>query len=247
MTHLEDGTLQAFLDDELPARTRAEVAEHLLACESCHARQEELLQANTLFAQSISVLDVEPPSTGPAAGPLRRHAPAATGSFVKAAGLVLALAAAASAAVPGSPVRAWVAQVLEPSQPTPEATGPRPGSNDGRPLPPPAPAGVSINPASGPVVVAIAGLEDAVIRLEGAPGSEASVSVLGGERDPVFRTGAGRLEVRDGAGGEVRVRLPLGIEGARLEVDGELYAETVAGTLELHVAADTVGGAIVWR
>lgn len=247
MTHLDDGTLQAFLDDELAAGTRAAVAEHLLACEACHSRQEELTQASSLFTRSISLLDVEPPATRPAGGTLRRRARAGTSSFVKAAGLVLALAAAASAAVPGSPVRDWVESVLEPSVPAAQAPASPGATEPTSPPAPPAPAGVSITPTSGAAVVALSRMDHTVIHLEGTTEGRASVSVLDAERDPVFRTGADRVEVRDGVGGEVRVRLPLGTDGARLEVDGDLYADTRGGVLRLHVPADTVGGAIVWR
>lgn len=247
MNHLEDGTIQAFLDDEVPAGERAEVAEHLLECARCHAVYERLTQNQALFAQSVSVLDVAPPASRPASGSLRSRARTGTSSFVKAAGLVLAVAAAASAAVPGSPVRAWVATVV---------TGPDPASD---PAPNPTapdsvapvatPAGVSINPADGRVLVVLTALEGAAIRLEPAVGVlQASLSVVGAERDPSFRTGAGRVELHDGTGGEVRVRLPVGVDGARLEVDGTLYAESRDGQLVLHVPADTAAdGTIVWR
>lgn len=244
MTHLEDGTLQAFLDDALAAEDRAAVAEHLLGCERCHANYEELMRANALFAQSISVLDMEPPATRPAGGRLGSRAREGTASLVKAAVLVLVLAAVASAAVPGSPVRAWVASLIEGDQaPTSEQPVTAPAVSER----PGAPAGVSINPASGRVVVALSGLDDVLIRLETSAGSQAGISIVGAERDPTFRTGAGRVEVKDGLGGEVRIRLPLGVESARLEVDGALFAETRDGRLELHVTADTADGGIAWR
>lgn len=246
MTHLDDGILQAFLDDELPAGDRAEVAEHLLACEQCHASYEALTRANALFAQSVSVLDVEPPATRPAGGTLGSRARQGTASLVKAAVMVLVVAAVASAAVPGSPVRAWIASVVEPRE--------RPQSPSERPAPPAetaaptrAPAGISISGASGPAVLAVRRLEGSVIRLETVPGTRAGISVLGAERDPAFRTGAGRVAVEDGVGGEILVRLPLAGAGARLEVDGVLYAETRGGDLTLHVPADTADGEIVWR
>lgn len=245
MTHLDDGILQAFLDDELPAGDRAEVAEHLLACERCHVSYEALTRANALFAQSVSVLDVEPPATRPAGGTLGSRARQGTASLVKAAVMVLVVAAVASAAVPGSPVRAWIASVVEPQE--------RPQSPSEQPEPPAesaasrAPAGISISAASGPAVVAVRGIEGAVIRLETVPGTRAGISVLGAERDPAFRTGARRVAVEDGVGGEILVRLPLAGAGARLEVDGVLYAETRGGDLTLHVPADTADGEIVWR
>ncbi|NIP78945.1 MAG: hypothetical protein GWM90_06990, partial [Gemmatimonadetes bacterium] len=64
--------------------------------------------------QSVAVLDVDHPAPGDAHRSIRAGARSGTSSFVKAAGLILAFAAAASAAVPGSPVREWIVQVVEP-------------------------------------------------------------------------------------------------------------------------------------
>ncbi len=243
MTHLEDGTLQAFLDDELPACTRAEVAEHLLGCERCHESYERLAQANAMFTQSVSVLDVEPPARKPASGALGGRTRRSTATFVRAAGLVLALAAAASAAVPGSPVREWIERAVEPEPPPAP-----PAVVDAEEPAATAPTGVAIRPSSsGRLLVALIGLEDMEIRVESTDGEVASVSVLGADRDPTFSTGSGRVDVRDGAGGMVRVRLPAGVDGARVEVDGNLYAENRDGTLQLRVEADTVDGTFIWR
>lgn len=245
MMHLEDGRLQAFLDDELAPGARAEVAEHLLGCERCHASYEELAKANALFTQSVSVLDVEPPA--------REHATThagsvgmGTASFVRAAALVLVLAAAASAAVPGSPVRDWVLRTVDrtASQPAGSADAAPDADLERRPS---APAGVAVHPADGRVLIALNALEAMEVRLEAASGTLARVSVLDAEREPGFRTSAGRVEVRDGAGGSIRVRMPAGVSSARLEVDGRLYAEATAGVLRIHVPADTVDGDIVWQ
>lgn len=129
MTHLDDGTLQAFLDDELAPDDRASVAEHLLACDRCQAAHEAVSRASALFTQSASVLDVAPAthvrararrqgrrSEGHPSGRAR----ARTSAVMKAAVLVIAVAAAASAAVPGSPVHEWVAGLVA----APEADAP---------------------------------------------------------------------------------------------------------------------------
>ena len=252
MTHLEDGTLQAFLDDELPPGERAEVAEHLLGCPPCRAAHEELGRANRTFSEAVSLLDVEPPAAArEAPRPAKRataRAGAGMGSVVKAAGLVLAVAAAASAAVPGSPVRAWIEQAVE-REPEPEPPVVAVPEASPAPTEEPAdaaPTGVSILPRSGPAVIALDGLRNVVIRLDPETALTASVGVTGAEADPLFRTGHNRIEVREGAGGEVRVRLAEA-SGSRLEVDGEIYAEQVRGSLRILVPADTVDGAIVWR
>jgi hypothetical protein len=247
MNHLDDGALQAFLDHEIGPDERAAMAEHLLGCEACHARYEELTQANALVTQSIALLDVEGAAMATDAAPVARRVRARTGtaSFVRAAGLVLALAAAASAAVPGSPVRQWVANAIE-SAPSPSA--PLVSRDAPGPAEPaaPAPAGLSIGPAAGALAVVLRDVEGSSIRLSPATGSHATVSVTGADPDPRFRTAAGRIELRNGAGGVVNVSLPLSVDGARLEVNGRLYAESRGGSLHLHVPADRLGDAFVW-
>ena len=247
MSHLDDGTLQAFLDDELAPSDRADVAEHMLGCEGCRTAHAELSRANALFTEAVSTLDAEPP-TRRASGALGRQARRGVGSFVKAAGLILALAAAASAAVPGSPVRAWIENVVD-SEPDVAEVSPPPALPEAPPPveAPAAPAGVSIVLASGPVVVSLDGLDAEVIRLEGAEGAAASVAGVGAQSDPVFRTGLNRVDVVDGTGGEIRVLLPVGAPGSRLVVDGQVYAEVAEGAIEARVPAMADDGALVWR
>jgi TonB family protein len=121
MMHLDEGTIQGFLDDQLPGRERAEAAAHLAACRSCRAVLEELSRAKSTFSTSIPVLDVAPPPAR-GAGALRaaRRSPRIlTPSLARAAVLVLFMAAAAAAAVPGSPVRQWLVGVPESGPPDP--------------------------------------------------------------------------------------------------------------------------------
>jgi anti-sigma factor RsiW len=248
MSHLDDGTLQAFLDGELDPTVRAEVAEHMLACDRCRTTHGELTRANALFAEAVSALDTESPS-GRAPSALGRQARRGAGSFVKAAGLILALAAAASAAVPGSPVHELIVNTMRGEPEVAEVTPPPP-EPEAEPVvepAPPAPAGVSIVPVSGPAVVSLEGLTDVTIRLERADATAASVAVVSAVSDPVFRTGLNRVEVVDGAGGEILVRLPVGAAGSRLIVDGRVYAEVTGGAIEARVPAETVDGALVWR
>lgn len=243
MTHLDDGTIQAFLDDELPAPDRARVAEHLLACERCSGVQGELTRANARVREALSLLDVTPPAARAPAGAGRSRGRRTAGSLVKAAGLVLGLAAAASAAVPGSPVREWIESMVEPA---PVAETPAPDAEPAAPVAQPAaPAAVSLPAGDRTVVVALAELDGVAIRLRTDPSDQATILVRGAQRDPVFRTGADRLEARGAAGGELVVELPGGSD-ARLEVDGRIYAERTGGMLQVRVPADTVDGAVVW-
>lgn len=242
MNHLDDGTLQAFLDDELPPDQRTGVAEHLLGCADCRAAKESLSQANETFSEKIALLDVAPHSGTDVPG--RRNRALTGGAFVKAASLTLLLAAAASAAVPGSPVREWIARAVMPDDGD-DAVVEQPAER-AMPAPRSAPAGVAVA-ADGPVDVVLTGLEGTTIRLVETEEAAVAVSALGGQVDPVFVTGPGQLEVRDGEGGEVTVALPRSLDAARVLVDGRLYAEKVGGRLEIHVPAATVDGALVWR
>ena len=229
MSHLDDGTLQAFLDDELPAPRRAGAAEHMLGCEECRSRHEGLKRANAVFSEAVASLDVRPPAAEPPTD-LSAGGRRAAGSFVKAAGLVLLLAAAASAAVPGSPIRAWIESAVEPApEPVVEPEA-RPEPTPA-PAPAPAPVAVSIAPESGRVEIVLEGLDGVSIRLMETEESSAAVSVQGTERDPSFSMAPGRIEVRGAVGGEVTVEIPRSLREARVFLDGDLYAEKSGGRL----------------
>ena len=242
MNHLDDGTLQGFLDGELPSRERAAAAEHLMACEAYQAVRDELVQANAVVAEAMAVLDGAVPERSapmPAASGRRWLG---SGSLLKAASLTLLLAAAASAAVPGSPVREWIVRAIAPE--APEATAPVAEVPEAAPEL--MPMGVSMLP-DGAVEVAVTDLDGATLRLVETDGESAGVSVLGAEVDPVFRTAPGRIEVRGGVGGVVTIELPRSLASARVVVDGEVYAVKEAGELRLEVPGETAAGAVVWR
>ncbi len=239
MNHLDEGTLQAFLDDELQPRERADVAEHLMGCRECRRIKEELGRARSVFSEAVSLLDVEAPGEARPRRPLGMGG----GAFVKAAGLTLLLAAAASAAVPGSPVREWIVSTV---QPEPVEEAPVTEAVDPTLEPALAPAGVSLS-AAAPVEVVLDDLDGTTVRLVETDGESVAVSAFGGERDPTFRMAAGRIEARGAVGGEITVEVPRSTEACRLVVEGRLYAEREAGELTIHVPPQDPDGALVWR
>lgn len=246
MAHLDEGTLQGYLDDELPGRDRAAAAEHLLVCGECRAGLDALKRANERLASALAALDAPAPAAGPRAA-LRRRFGFGGGSLVRAAVLVLLLAAAASATVPGSPVRDWIVQVVRAPAAAPESAAPVPGPVLAPAVQPEsAPAGVAI-PGGRDVDVVITGLEGGAIRLVRTDGPAVAVSVRDCAEDPLFRMGSGRVEVLGGAGGEVIVEVPRAGGSFRLIVDGRAYAEALNGTLRLLVPAEEHGEAVVWR
>lgn len=248
MSHLDEGALQAYLDDEVEPRHRAAVAEHLIGCLECRDSLESLRSARALFSGAMADLDLGAPAerawrvVEPAASDRSRSG----GSFVRAAGLVLLLAAAASAAAPGSPVREWLTEFVggaaAPSSEGAEAAAS--GAIEGLA----SPAGVALTEVGDRVVIEVTGLKRGGIRLIETGSSNVSVRASGGTRDPIFRTGAGRIEVTGGEGGELTVSWPESVNDARLRVDGRLYAARVDGAL--HVLVDPsaeLDGALVWR
>lgn len=243
MTHLAEGTLQAYLDDEISGRDRAAAAEHLLVCGECRSELDGLKRANQRLSAALADLDVPTPA---GVSPRAVRARARVGSpLLRAAVMVLLVAAAASATVPGSPVREWIAQAVRPADTAPE---PVPAAPIEEPVPerPASPAGIAV-PGLRDVDVVVSGLQGATIRLVPTDGTGVAVSARGGERDPLFRMAAGRIEVVGGAGGELVVEVPRTRTSMRLVVDGRRYAETVDGELRVIVPADRDGDAVVWR
>ena len=246
MTHLDEGTLQAFLDAELPVRERAAVAEHLLACAACRAEVDALKATNARLTEALAQLDVPAPAAAPPAVAPRRLSFGGP-SLLRAAVLVLLVAAAASATVPGSPLREWIVEAVRPAPAAVEAPRPVPEVvRDPAAGAPAAPVGVALSEAR-EVEVVVSGLEDAAIRLLRTDAAGVSVSAAGTVRDPVFRIGVDRIEVIGGAGGELVVEVPRGARMVRLVVDGRRYAEVVRGALHVLEAGEEDGDGVVWR
>jgi TonB family protein len=165
MNHLDEGQIQAFLDGQPTGHERAGVAEHLMVCGPCREVHDELRHAKELLSASVALLD--PPGPGVAGRPPAQASARArlSTAAVKAAALVLLLAAAAAAAVPGSPLREWIVQVVEPNEPEAPVAEPAPA-----PLAPPEPT---------PPAVPMAALTGTVQGSGGRPLAFARVTVIG--------------------------------------------------------------------
>lgn len=132
-----------------------------------------------------------------------------------AASIVLVLgSAAAAAAVPGSPVRAWLDALVG---------GSRVQVETGTDEPSPAPvAAASVLPTTDRFVVSVVALpSDGEIRVRIVTGERLSVEAPAGSR---FSSGDERIELRP-APGVVRVDLPRGLPHAVLQVNGRVVLE----------------------
>jgi len=235
MTHLDEGQLLATRDGESSHP-------HLSECASCRESLEELRGRRDTVARALEALDV-PTDLEAARVRVRERVTAGTAeragavamkprrsralwSLSRAAGLLLVTAAGLSA-LPGSPVRTWVAGLVErvgPEMPA-EATA-APSS----PTTEPEVTGIRLAVAGGPLRVVVIGAEaGAEIRLRWVPGADAAVFAPVGSR---FTSAEGRIEARVTAG-TVRVELPRGVVPVSLEVGGRIYLRATDAGLDV--------------
>lgn len=252
--HLDEGILQAHLDGELNGSDR-DVRKHLAVCVDCRRRLEELREANAVFASAMQLLDPvttaalreamsPPPST-------RRVRPVRAGmTLARAAGLVLFVSAAASATIPGSPVREWLEATfageaspiaLERTEaPVPEATT----------ASAPIQAGVTVAPDDG--VVRIIGTRispETQVTVQLIPGARAGVVATGDATAARFQSAAGMIRVMDVPGGELRVEIPQSTREASIVIDGRVRLEKSGDDVRVSgMARDSAAGAeIIFR
>ncbi len=243
MNHPDDGVLQSFVDGELTAEAAAELRGHLERCPACAQRADDMGVERRIVSEALSEPDIDvfriraareavldqagEAATSPGAAPWWR------GSLTRAAGLVLLLAGAGSAAIPGSPVRVWLEQRIDP--PAEPAVAPVAEPVEAAPATPPTEsgpqeAGIQVEPGDGPFTVSITGLPaGAAVEVVLVDGRQSGVYAPEGSR---FATTPGGLQAHVD-GGYVRVELSRSLDDADVEVDGAIYLRKVGDRLEL--------------
>jgi hypothetical protein len=280
MSHLDVGTLQAILDEDLAEAQRASAAEHLVQCSECAAQLEELRTVSRLFASAVALLDQPERISGASAPSLSDAQPVprlvrfprqaqnvwqsatrlSTGSLARAAILLLAFAAAASATIPGSPVRHWLSyawdattsmfasspEVTEPApQPAaPVKVAPAPAAPTASPV---AVAGVSVRPVGGQVEVLLI-RPDATIRVRLVDGNRVVVQASGAAATARFQTGPGRIEVSGGGTGELVIEIPRTTSLATVRVDGRVILRKEGAVMKpIAPPTDTTPSEVIFR
>jgi Putative zinc-finger len=230
MTHLGEGTLQELLDGELLPGDRVAADAHLAACPECAGQLAELRGMNARASALLGMVEATPHVLAAQAAFARRRRGAGTLDHVRralprAAVLVLAVAGAAAAAVPGSPVREWVTRIaVQPRAEVPAAPAPAPAPPEVE-APEEAPKAVSILPEGGRVRIEVTG-SSAELRVRARISNEpqAQVTATGAAVSARFRTGPGRIEIVGAGPGELVVDLPAGADAAFVEVNGRVVA-----------------------
>ncbi len=260
MRHPDDGLILAFLEEELATGEEAEIRAHLAACAACGAEVDGLKRALERSARALTLLDAEPPTREARARLEARRAGnrkprGGRGWWLplsRAAGIVLLLAGGASAAVPGSPVREWIARgwgaVRAPG--TPAVLEGTPGAPEGAVAAPevqpfPFETGATLLPEAGGVELWIH---------EVPPGTEVTVLLSEEGQAGIFagtgtryRTEAGKLEAW-APPGAVRVELPRDLPRAVVGVNGVVVLRQAGAQREIMgVVVRQGAGEIVLR
>lgn len=220
--HPDDGRLQAFLDHELPVDGLDAVERHLLHCTRCRARAAELEEYARAASGALGDLDpAGPPDTDAALWGVRRRRAARRTKrqrhrLAAAAVVLLFAGAGAAVALPGSPVRSWLAGGDEVG-PTVEAL--EEDASGGA---------VSVAFREGRARVELHDLgSDVRVELRVIAGNRLQVEA---PVDAVFETGPGRVRVSGGAEtGRLRVEVPRDALLVELAVDGRVRATVQEG------------------
>lgn len=246
--HLDDGSLQALLDGELSTGGEREGREHLAVCVDCRGRFVELREANTSLTAALRLLD---PVTATGSHSARTIHSSTTGAnrrvarwrgigLARAAGLLLTVTAAASATIPGSPVRGWLMERLGAGPATVVLEEAEMAAPDDVVLAreEPVETGVTVAPHNGELRIALRGVAPEVqLRARLIDGGRGGVYAVGEAAAARFQTAAGAIEVVDVPGGEVRVEIPRSTRAASVTIDGRPYL--VKDGDELRVAGVT--------
>ena len=230
MTHLDDGRLRAYMDEEWSDADASAMRLHLEKCDTCRDRLAELEGRNALVAQALGQLDTAAPTAGARAALLERIASVPRKPFprafrmppARAAMFALFLGAGVATALPASPVRGWIAAGWARATDLFDS-----GDDAGTSLGPTGEAAQNGMPAG--VRLDATGQEISIVFREIGPGTLIVVRIVpGGQagvfaRDPAtFRTAEGRIEVT-GAVDRVLVDLPQEAAVVSIEVNDRMY------------------------
>lgn len=220
--HPDDGRLQAYLDRELTVDADDQVERHLLRCDECSRRVDDLEAMGAEVREALGLLDPEPPAEleGALWEIRRRRAQRRSSQHrqrLAAAAVVLLFAGAGAAvALPGSPVRSWLANGGEPTVEPLQVEMAQEG------------AALTLPLDEGAARIAVTGIgPGALVEVRLTDLSEVEVE---GPPEASFRTGAGMVEV-SGADGPVRIRIPEVARDVEIQVEGRVAARYLEGRL----------------
>jgi hypothetical protein len=243
MDHAAEGTLQAYLDDEIDSAAQAALRAHVEACTACAAELEALRRAGQRVGTALAELDRPAPvlraraavARERSAGGGRRMARLGAWSLAKAAMLLLVLAGATAAAIPDvrralETTISRVAAIFGAGQAREAAVPIEPVPAE--PLDEPEESESFVAPATGRVQILLhapTGRLDVVVRL--IDGEQAQVLTRTVDGPVRRRVGTGRLELMNLGAGTVTIGVPRSVASATVEIDGEIAVYKQGTTL----------------
>lgn len=209
-THVDDGALVRYLDEQCEADEAGMVAAHLDRCARCGERLGALRARSRAVSAALRAADP----------PLPRARAAARRSFRVAAAAVVVLGVAGTV----RPVRAWIADGAEALWQAVTGRGARdqratPSIPDGKGA-----TAVSFVPTDGPFTVEVRGRQAAgTITLRGVPGDTARAMVRGGtgDEDLVILPAGLRIANAVGSVASYEIEVPARLGPIRLGVGDE--------------------------
>jgi anti-sigma factor RsiW len=214
--HLEDGTIQALLHDELPAAVRGEVERHVAQCADCRARVEHGRDEDAWVRRRLSALDAVAPAAdvGRLTRTARRQAAAA---WWRRAAVIVLVAGGAGVAWAVPAVRQMIARAVGGTERSLPRAGP-PALPDRSP--PEAPgSGIAAAPGARFVVSFEAFQERGDVRVRLAEAAEVSIIARGARVS--FESREGEIVVRNrGAAADYDVEIPAAAPLVQLRAAG---------------------------
>ncbi len=240
MEHPDSGQLVAFLDGEVSESEAGEIKAHLDQCPDCSASFLALESSSSAVSDALSRLDTAPPSNQLKARrrPTQDNASKVRTGFwtlPRAASIALLFTAGGASALPGSPVRQWMTQLLDnvmvgsgtdtQADPTTPDTEPQAGGDQAEMGP-----GAGVAAVDGNVEIWIHDLPaEAELRVQWIDGDDAWVFAGEGTR---FNTAAGRVEAFSPPG-SVRVEIPRNLPGVVVYLNGGTLLRKSGGEVEI--------------
>ena len=175
--HLDEGTIQALVHDELSASEETEALRHADNCAGCQDQVARAREEDAWVRARLSALDVHPPVVHPAEVLREAHRRISLGRWRRAATITL-VAGGAGIAWAMPPVRGFVTRLLSRSTSTPVA--PPQAAVPGSARSNESPSGIAITPGPRFVVTFEASQASGEIRVRLVDEPELSVIVHGG-------------------------------------------------------------------
>ena len=240
MGHPDEGMIRALLDEEATGENKA-ARTHLDTCPRCAEAAAEQAADLQVLTEALALLDTDPPAQAARARILeetharRKRVRMIRWSLPRVASFAVLITAGAAAALPGSPVRQWIAdgwrnlggtrgpvvtEALEGVGPSPDE-----GAVEGTER-----VGATLPVGQGGLELQVRDLSPlASLTVHFVEGNRAGIFSEEGTR---FRTEGGRLEASDPPG-DVTLEIPSGASPITVVVNGEVYLRKTAGGLQI--------------